>query len=131
MRARRAIPAAALLCLRFGAWGLVALAWLPWSVFVARRHAARAGYARDEALVAWRAGWWSRHWRFAEVDKLQALQLSRSPLDRLFGMASLHLDTAGAGALGAQLRMRYLPEADARALYQGLGAEVARRKLRW
>lgn len=125
------LVATVLLWLRFDAWGLLALAWLPWSVFVARRHAERAGFARDAELVAWRAGWWSRHWRFAEVDKLQALRLSRSPLDRLYGMATLHLDTAGAGAFGPPLRMPYLQEADARALYRSLGAEVARRKLRW
>jgi putative membrane protein len=125
------LGATALLCLRFGPWGALTLAWLPWAVFAARRHAARAGYARDQALVAWRAGWWSRSWRFAEVDKLQAMQLSRSPIDRLYGMATLHLDSAGAGAFGAQLRMRYLPESDARALCRNLGAEVARRKLRW
>jgi hypothetical protein len=29
------------------------------------------------------------------------------------------------------LRMHYLAEADARALHRSLGAEVARRKLRW
>lgn len=126
-----ALLAAVLLSLRFGAWGLLALAWIPWSVFAARRHAARAGFARDHALVAWRAGWWSRHWRFAEIDKLQVLQLSRSPLDRLYGMATLHLDTAGAGAFGPPLRLRYLREEDARALHRSLGAEVARRKLRW
>lgn len=125
------LVAATLLCLRFGAWGLLALAWIPWSVFVARRHAARAGFARDAELVAWRAGWWSRHWRFAEIGKLQVLRLSRSPLDRLYGMATLHLDTAGAGAFGPPLRMHYLAEADARALHRSLGAEVARRKLRW
>ena len=125
------LVATTLLWLRFDAWGLLALGWLPWSVFVARRHAERAGFARDPELVAWRAGWWSRHWRFAEVDKLQALRLSRSPLDRLYGMATLHLDTAGAGAFGPPLRMTYLAEADARALYRSLGAEVARRKLRW
>jgi putative membrane protein len=123
--------AATLLYARFGAWGLPVLAWIPWSMFVARRHAARAGFARDAELVAWRAGWWSRHWRFAEIGKLQVLRLSRSPLDRLYGMATLHLDTAGAGAFGPPLRMRYLAVADARALYRELGAEVARRKLRW
>jgi len=123
--------AGTLLGLRFGAWGWLALAWAPWSIFVARRHALFAGFTRDHALVAWRAGWWSRHWRFAEIGKLQALQLSRSPLDRLYGMATLHLDTAGAGAFGPPLRLRYLPEAEARALYRELGAEVAKRKLRW
>ena len=126
-----ALAASAALSWRFGAWGLLALAWLPWSVFVARHHARRAGYACEGELVAARGGWWSRHWRFAELDKLLALQLARSPLDRLYGMASLSLDTAGANALGPPLRLRYLPEGEARALFERLGRELAGRKLHW
>lgn len=126
---------AAVLCAalawRFGAWGALGLLWLPWAAFAARQHARRAGYAVDERLVAVREGWWSRHWRFAEIDKLQALRLSRSPLDRRFGMATLHLDTAGAGALSPPLRVRYLPDADAEALYRRLAREIAQRPLRW
>jgi putative membrane protein len=126
-----ALLAGAALGWRFGAWGSLALLWLPWTVFVARQHARRAGYACDATLVALREGWWSRHWRFAEIDKLQALQLTQSPLDRGFGMATLWLDTAGAGALAPALRLRYLPEAQARALHARLGHEIARRKLHW
>ncbi|TKR30437.1 hypothetical protein FCE95_09950 [Luteimonas gilva] len=116
---------------KFGAWGALGLLWLPWAAFAARQHARRAGYAIDERLVAVREGWWSRHWRFAELDKLQALKLTRSPLDRRFGMATLHLDTAGAGALAPPLRVRYLPDAEAEALYRRLAREIARRPLRW
>ncbi|MDH5821929.1 PH domain-containing protein [Luteimonas sp. RD2P54] len=116
---------------RFGAWGLLGLLWIPWAAFVARQHARRAGYALDDQLVAVREGWWSRHWRFAELDKLQALQLRQSPLDRWFGMASLWLDSAGTGALAPPLRMRYLPEDEARALLARIGGAVARRRLRW
>ena len=123
--------ATAALCWRFGAWGLLALAWLPWSVFVARRHAEHAGYACEGELIAARGGWWSRHWRFAELDKLQALQLAQSPIDRVYGMATLSLDTAGANAFGPPLRLRYLPQAEARALFERLGRELARRKLHW
>ena len=126
-----ALLATAALCWRFGAWGLLALAWVPWSVFVARRHAAHAGYACEDELLASRGGWWSRHWRFAELDKLQALHLGQSPLDRLYGMATLSLDTAGANPFAPPLRLHYLPEADARALFDRLGVELARRKLHW
>ncbi len=119
------------LCWRFGAWGLLALAWLPWSMFVARRHALNAGYACAGELLASRAGWWSRHWRFAELDKLQALQWRQSPVDRLFGMATLSLDTAGATPLAPPLRVHYLPAGEARELFDRLGTELARRKLRW
>lgn len=121
----------AVLSWRFGAWGLLGLLWLPWAAYAARQHAQRAGYAVNGELIAVREGWWSRHWRFAEIDKLQALRVTRSPLDRRFGMASVHLDTAGAGALAPPLRIRYLPEAEATALYARLAREVARRPLRW
>ncbi|MCR6687671.1 PH domain-containing protein [Pseudoxanthomonas sp.] len=122
---------AAVLCWHFGAWGLLALLWLPWSAYAAWRQAGRLGYVLDARLLAVRGGWWSRWWRFAEVDKLQALRLQRSPLDRWLGTASLWLDTAGAGAMSPPLRIRYLPEAEARALQARLGEMLAARRLRW
>lgn len=124
-----ALVLAAALCWRAGPWGLAALLWLPWVVFVARQHAQRAGYAIDDRLVGARTGWWSRRWRFAELDKLQALELRQSPLDRPLGMATLWLDTAGAAS--GPLRLRYLPLAQAQALRARLGREIARRPLRW
>ena len=116
---------------RVGAWGLLVLAWLPWAAFVAYRRAQRMAYAANNEVIAVREGWWTRHWRFAELDKLQALQLTRSPLDRRCGTASLHLDTAGAGALSPPLRVRFLPHEEALALYASLSRTLARRPLRW
>ncbi|MDR6842088.1 PH domain-containing protein [Pseudoxanthomonas sacheonensis] len=113
------------------AWGLAPLLWLPWSAFAAIQQARRAGYAVDDRLVAIRGGWWSRYWRFAEIDKLQALRLVRSPMDRRMGTASLWLDTAGASGLAPPLRIRFLPEADARLLYLQLSQALVRRRLRW
>ncbi|MET1162771.1 MAG: PH domain-containing protein [Pseudoxanthomonas sp.] len=113
------------------AWGLMPLLWLPWSAYAAIQHARRSGYAIDDRLVAVRGGWWSRYWRFAEIDKLQALRLSRSPLDRRMGTASLWLDTAGASGLVPPLRIRFLPEGQAQLLYLELGQALSRRRLRW
>ena len=73
----------------------------------------------------------ARWWRFAEIDKLQALRLSRSPLDRRCGTATLWLDTAGANSLEPPLRIRFLPVDEAQALLAELGARLARRKLQW
>jgi len=123
--------AAAALAWRFGGWGLLALLWLPWSAFAAYRRARRAGYALGPELVAVRGGWVNRHWRFAELDKLQALQLSRGPLDRRCGTATLWLDTAGAGTMAPPLRIRFLPEREAQTLYATLADALARRPLRW
>ena len=116
---------------QLGAWGALVLLWLPLAAYVSRQHAARAAYALADQLVGVREGWWSRHWRFAEIDKLQALQLTRSPLDRRCGTSTLWLDTAGAGALAPPLRIRFLPEAEAHALYDTLSRTLARRPLRW
>ncbi|BDU15152.1 PH domain-containing protein [Lysobacter auxotrophicus] len=116
---------------RFGAWGLLVLAWLPWAAFVAHRRAQRMAYAANAEVIAVREGWWTRHWRFAELDKLQALQLTRSPLDRRCGTATLHLDTAGSSALSPPLRVRFLPHDEALALYASLSRTLARRPLRW
>ena len=112
-------------------WGLLPLLWLPWSAYAARQQTLRAGYAVDDRLVAIRGGWWSRYWRFAEIDKLQALRLTRSPVDRRFGTASLWLDTAGASSLAPPLRIRFLPVAEAQSLYQQLSGALAHRRLRW
>ena len=122
---------AAALAWNFGPPGLLVLLWLPWSAYAAWRQAGYMAWVVDERLVAVRGGWWSRWWRFAEVDKLQALRLQRSPLDRWLGTATLWLDTAGAGAMAPPLRIRFLPVDQARALLAGLGVTLARRRLRW
>ncbi|HJW45111.1 MAG TPA: PH domain-containing protein [Lysobacter sp.] len=121
----------AVLAWSLGPWGALVLLWLPWSAWVARHHARSAAYALNGELIAVREGWWSRHWRFAELDKLQALQLTRNPVDRRCGTATLWLDTAGAGAMAPPLRIRFLPEPEARALYAQLSHTLARRPLRW
>ncbi len=119
------------LYLRFDVWGLLALAWLPWAAVRAYAEARRARWALGAELVGVREGWWSRYWRFAEIDKLQALQLTRTPLDRYCGTATLWLDTAGAGVRAPGLRIRYLPHDTAEVLYRTLSSELAHRPLRW
>ncbi len=125
------LAAIALTALQQTAWGLLPLLWLPWSAYASRQQVRRMAYAVDDRLIAIRGGWWSRYWRFAEIDKLQALRLVRTPIDRRMGTASLWLDTAGAGGLAPPLQVRFLPEADALALYQRLSSALARRRLRW
>ena len=117
--------------LRLGAWALPILLWLPWSGFVAWQHARRLAWAVGDDVVAVRGGWWSRHWRFAEIDKVQALSLSRNAIDRRCGTATLKFDTAGANAFAPPLRIRFLPVAEARALHDRLAATLATRPLRW
>lgn len=117
---------------RFGVLGAVLVAlWVPWAAYISWQDARHAGYAIDDTLIAIRNGWWNRKWRFAEIDKLQAIRIGQSPLERVMGMATLLLDTAGGNAMAEPLRLRFLPAADAHALHARLGHEIARSTLRW
>ena len=117
------------LCWRYGSLGLTGLLLVPLQLWRAHRIAAACGFADNGRIVAWRTGWLSKTWNFAEIGKLQAARLSRSPLDRRFGMASLLLDTAGASPFGAPLHLRHLPLAVAEALSARLVAQLARTRL--
>jgi len=125
------LPVTALAAWHVNPWAWCALAWLPFAAYAAHRQSARMGWSLDERLVAVRSGWWSRYWRFAEIDKLQALRLSHSPLDHACGTASLWLDTAGANGIAAPLAIRFMPEAEARATFERLSAALSRHRLHW
>src|SRR3546814_8173363 len=113
---------------RFGHRALLALLALPWWWLRARRLAQFAGYALTDSVIAVRSGWPGHYWRLAEIGKLQVIGISSTPFDRRHGMATLWLDTAGATAMQARLRIRYLPTAQARALLETLNARMQRRR---
>lgn len=106
--------------------GLWALGLLPMAYLRARVWARYSGWALDGGLVAFRQGWLDRHWRFAEARKLHAIEVRQSPFDRRHGMASLHLDTAGASPLSPALAIPYLAAEDAVALASRLRALMPR-----
>ena len=131
-----ALPAAialggtALLVAFEGMPGLWALLLLPLLYVRARVWARYSAWSLSNGVVAFRQGWLDRHWRFAEVRKLHALELRQSPFDRRHGMASLHLDTTGASPMEPALAIPYLPVADALALAERLRTLMPREDAR-
>lgn len=105
-------------------WGLVVIALIPLWFIRARFWARHARYADEGGIVAMREGWLDRTWRFADTSKLQGAILRQSPFDRRRGMATVSLDTAGAGEKEPRLTIPYLPEAEARALVDRLMANA-------
>ncbi len=126
-----ALVAVIVVCSWHGPAGLWLLVVLPVLLWRGHRQAARCAYADNGQLVAWRRGWWRRSWHFARIDKLQAVRLSQSPLQRRFGMASLLLDTAGASPFGSPLQLHHLALPEAQALSLRLVSQMARGRLRW
>ena len=117
------LPVTAVLVWSNGPEALTGLLAWPLLYWRARWWARNSAYSVSHGLIAFRHGWLSRHWRFAESRKLQALELQQSPFDRRHGMATLRFDTAGATESG--LYIPYLPEAEARRLYASLSQGLA------
>jgi putative membrane protein len=110
----------ALLSALHSPWWLLALALLPWLWFAARGWARSSGHALDARVFAVRRGWLSRVTVLARRDRAQALSLVQSPFDRRHGTAVLEMDVAG-GQMAARLRLPFMAEDEALAVYRALG----------
>ncbi len=73
-----------------------------------RMYVKHTRYAAVEGAVFYRSGWWVRRLSVVRCSKIQALSLRESPFDRRNGMASLSVDTAGAGKTGHRIDIGYL-----------------------
>lgn len=114
-----------------GPGALVLLSMVPFWRWRARKLAACASWAANDRVLAWRSGWLDHRVSFAEIAKLQGLQLVQTPFDRRRGMAAVVADTAGASPLGHRLELKYLPEDTARELYERVATQIAASRLRW
>ena len=76
--------------LSLAVFALLFAAWIAWARYRA------LGYAVfDDYLVA-RAGVWTRRWWIVPKDQVQTLVMTRDPMQRVSGLATLVIDTAGA-----------------------------------
>lgn len=116
-------------CLAYWAWPyalLLAAVALPVLFLQSKQWAKYAGYSHANGLIAVREGWISKHWRFAQTHKLQAVYIKQSPFDRRNGMATVFCDTVNAGSFEPALAVRYLPFDEAVELHRVLSAVIAR-----
>ncbi len=108
------------------ALGGTALAWLHAHLYV--RY---AGYALVREAVVYKSGWWTRRVSVVRYGKIQALAVEESPFDRWNRMASLRVDTAGAGRVGHGIDIRYLEADVAGAMLLRLVHETGIRPFSW
>jgi putative membrane protein len=106
-----------------GSWVAAAVA----GVAVAAILIVRAWIAARSTAFAWsgetllfRSGAWARHVSLVRASRVQVVNLIRSPFDRRWGMARVHVDTAGAAGGGHHVRIPWLTDAVADSLYARL-----------
>jgi putative membrane protein len=126
------VPATVVPAVAWTPWCLVALAVLvPFAWFDARMQVRHLGWAVDGEAVFFASGWWTRQTSTTRVSKIQALGLDSSPFDRRAGMASLRVDTAGAGRLGHRIDVPFLDGQVATELLDRLAVAAGHTTFRW
>ncbi len=91
----------------------------------------RTAWAVFDGGIAHRRGVLTRSTTVTFFDKVQTVSVEESPFDRSKGMATLDVDTAGAGAAGRRIRIKYLERETADRLYRALSGRAADTELRW
>lgn len=102
-------------------WGALAgVVWVPLAVWHALASFRLTAWAHPPAGLAFRSGVLTRKLSVAFYDKMQVITLKESPFDRRHDMASLRVDTAGAGPAEHKIDIPYLPREVAQEQLQSL-----------
>ncbi|MCU0711894.1 MAG: PH domain-containing protein [Pirellula sp.] len=88
----------------WGGIGAVVLTLVEWKQSKSRK------YARVDRYFVYQTGVFRKITSICFLDRVQSIQLSQSPFDRRWGMATLHFDTAGSGGLDHELSVALLDE---------------------
>lgn len=102
---------------------------LTWTVIAARMYVKNLGWAQQDDVVAFRSGWLWKTTTLVPIVKAQVVDLIESPFDRRWGMASVSVDTAGAGP--HTIDVPYLPRPVADHLRAAVAAGAASTEYRW
>jgi len=90
-----------------------------------------AAYSVSDNAVFFRSGWMAHKISVVRFNKMQTVRLKESPFDRRHRMASVSVDTAGAGSMGHRIDIPFLDVDVARAISQRLYAETCAHEFRW
>jgi len=102
------------------------MAWL-----ITRRWVRHVGYALTERVIYFRSGWLSRRVSVVRFVNMQTVSMHQSPFDHRKRMASVAVDTAGAGGTGHRIRIPFLDVGVADSILQRLYAETRSTEFRW
>jgi putative membrane protein len=105
---------------------ILSTAWL-----ITRRWVRRAGYALTDGAIYFRSGWLGRQISVVRFGNMQTVSMHQSPFDRRKRMASLAVDTAGAGNMGHRIRIPFLDVGVAGAILNRLYTETRATEFRW
>ena len=141
MARRRKIRRAMILMTMIGA---VLMIWLPWQWGTAAwlvlmalgtahawRQVAVTRWAETGHGIAFRTGVLTRNTSITLFSRVQTAGIDQTPFDRRWDMATLDVDTAGAGTAGHRISIRDLPREIADRLRMTISAKAEAAGFRW
>ena len=109
-------------------WPLAGLPLVYWLNLVRYRN---LSYAMGERYFRTRRGWLGRSTHIVPVNKIQAVLITQTPLDRRLGLATLSIDTAGQAYTGGGPQIGNLPLARAREIAATLAHRASTTTYKW
>ena len=97
----------------------------------ARLYVKHSAYSLAPWGVVFKSGWFNRTLKLVRYGKIQTVSKTESPFDRRNGMATVRVDTAGAGMQGHTIEIPYLDTAVADDVASRLYQESSCRAFRW
>jgi putative membrane protein len=89
------------------------------------------GYAMGDRYFRTRQGWLGRSIQIVPINKIQAIEISQTPIDRRLGLATISVDTAGQAFTGGGPQVSHLPIAEARTIAATLAHKAGSMKYKW
>jgi uncharacterized membrane protein YdbT with pleckstrin-like domain len=111
--------------------GLAIILLLPLFLLRAWVESRFISYARLPCGIVFRSGAWHRKTSATLSRNIQVITVEASPFDRRYQMASLTVDTAGAGVAKHRIRIPYLPGGVAEQLARELSREAELAGFHW
>lgn len=101
------------------------------AAIAARNQVRHLHWAATGDLIAFRSGWLWKRLTAARTTKVQNVTLAESPFDRRSSMASVLVDTAGAGPASHRVRIPYLGRQVAVTLHRNIADGAGATPFRW
>ncbi len=112
-------------------WAILPLIVIPLIYLLYGFSYRQLGYALGQGYLRTRRGWLGRSTHIVPINKIQAVEVHRTPLDRMWGVATLTVDTAGQAFTGGGPRISNLPLGEARELAGLLAQRAAITEYKW
>jgi putative membrane protein len=126
-----AVLAAILLAINWRISSLWPFALAPLSYLIAVANYRNLAYRLSERYFCTRRGWAGRSTHIVPINKIQAVEIHQTPIDRGLGLATIRVDTAGQAYTGGGPLVHNLPIAEARELAGVLARRASVTRYRW